>query len=111
MTIQDIIDQLSLTSFTDAPDKAVEIKEVYISDLLSDVMANAKEGSLWITLQTHVNIVAVASMKDIPAVIFINGRKPDGETVEKAGNEGVTLLGTGMHAFELAGTLYNMLNN
>jgi hypothetical protein len=111
MTLQDISDQLSLTSFTDAPDKVVEIKDVYISDLLSDVMANAKEGSLWITLQAHVNIVAVASMKAMPVVILINGRKPDGETIEKAGTEGVTLLGTDMHAYELAGTLYNMLNN
>ncbi len=110
MTLKDIIDRLSLTSFTDAPDKAIEIKEVYISDLLSDVMANAHEGSLWITLQAHVNIVAVASMKAMPAVVLINGRKPDGETIEKAGNEGLTLLGTDMHAFELAGTLYNLLD-
>jgi hypothetical protein len=110
MTLQNIMDKLSLLSFTDLPDKATEIKEVYISDLLSDVMANAQEGSLWITLQAHVNIVAVASMKAMPAVILINGRKPDGETIEKAGNEGVALLGTDMPAFELAGTLYNMLN-
>lgn len=110
MTLQDIIDRLSLTSFTDSVDKTAEIRNVYISDLLSDVMANAHEGSLWITLQAHVNIVAVASMKAMPAVILINGRKPDGETIEKAGSEGVTLLGTDMPAFELAGTLYNLLN-
>ncbi|GBD99988.1 DRTGG domain protein [bacterium BMS3Abin07] len=110
MTIGDIINQLSPDSFSIEPDRDIEIKDVYVSDLLSDVMANAGEGSLWITLQTHINIVAVASMKNMPAVILVNGRKPEGETVQKAASEGIALFGTDMHAFELAGRLYNMLH-
>ncbi len=110
MTFRDVNEKLSLTSFTKAPADDTPIHDVYVSDLLSDVMANAKEGGLWITLQAHVNIVAVASMKNIIAVILVNGRRPDGETIEKAEAEGIALLGTDLNAFELAGTLYTMLH-
>lgn len=111
MTINHIVDQFSLTSLGDEPSQDREISDVYVSDLLSDVMANCKEGSIWITLQTHINIVAVAAMKDVPAIIIVNGRRPDGETIAKANEEGVLLLGTTDHTFEIAGKLYTMLHS
>lgn len=110
MTITDLIDTLSLTSFTRSAHPVSHITDVYVSDLLSDVMGNAKDGCLWVTLQTHVNIVAVATMKNSPAVILVNGRKPDEETTKKADDEGIALLGTDLNAFELAGRLYNLLH-
>lgn len=85
-----------------------KIEGGYVSDLLSDVMANCKENYLWITLQGHQNIVAVASLKEIAGIIIINGRKPDEETLKKARNENVFIATSDMAAFELVGRLYNM---
>ncbi|UCG77359.1 MAG: serine kinase [Nitrospirota bacterium] len=110
MKISEVISKLQLTAYTRMPGGEELINNVYVSDLLSDVMANAHEKGIWITLQTHINVVAVAAMKNIPAVIIVNGRKPDDDTLKKATDEGVAILGTDMHAFEAAGILYNMLN-
>ena len=109
MTIHAIMQALSLKSFTSTVNGEMTVADSYVSDLLSDVMANCKEGSLWITLQTHMNIVAVAAMKRIPAIILINDRKPDDDALRKADAEGVALLGTSQPAFEVAGKLYDLL--
>lgn len=86
-----------------------EINGCYISDLLSDVMANSSDNEIWITLQTHPNIVAVAVIKGIPAIIMTNGRKPDPDTIKKAEAEKITIMTTPKTTFEIAGSLYNML--
>jgi len=80
----------------------------YASDLLSDVMANAKKNDIWITLQIHPNIVAVAVLKELSAIIIINGRKPEPEMLEKAAKEGIPVLASPLPAFELIGRLYGM---
>ncbi|MCL4457158.1 MAG: DRTGG domain-containing protein [Nitrospirae bacterium] len=90
-------------------DLHTEVKGCYISDLLSDVMANAGDGDLWITLQTHPNIVAVAVIKGLSGIIITNGRSPEPDTVRKAESENVTILTTVMTTFDTAGLLYNMI--
>jgi len=85
-----------------------EVTGGYASDLLSDVIARAAEGDLWITLQTHVNVVAVASMKGLCGVVLVNGREPAEETIEKAQSEGIPILVSKLPAFELAGRLYRL---
>ncbi|TKJ46472.1 serine kinase [Candidatus Aerophobetes bacterium Ae_b3a] len=84
-----------------------EIKGGYVSDLLSDVIANGRAGDVWITLQIHQNIVGVASLKDLAAIIIINGRQPEENTIEKAKNEGIPIMVSKTSAFELVGRLYN----
>jgi hypothetical protein len=59
-------------------------------------------------MQTHRNIIAVATLKDLAAVVLVNGRAPDPETLEKAREERVVLLGSRLPAFELVGRLYQM---
>jgi len=85
-----------------------EVTGGYTSDLLSDVMANSRRGDIWITLQVHPNIVAVAKLKEIAGIIMINGRQPEKETLDKAKNEELPILLTDMPAFELVGQLYGM---
>jgi len=82
-----------------------EIKGGYVSDLLSDVIANGRAGDVWITLQIHQNIVGVASLKDLAAIIIINGRQPEENTIEKAENEGIPIMVSKMSAFELVAGL------
>jgi hypothetical protein len=108
MTIREAVDstQLEILACPEGLDK--EVTGGYASDLLSDVIANSRAGNLWITMQTHRNIVAVATLKELAAVVLVNRRTPDPETLEKARAEKVVLLGTGLPAFELAGRLYRI---
>jgi hypothetical protein len=78
----------------------------YISDLLSDVLAHASHGMLWITVQTHRNVISCATTKDIGAVLFVCGRKPDPGVVTEADAEGIVLLSTKLAAYEAAGKLW-----
>ncbi|HSW10182.1 MAG TPA: serine kinase [Bacillota bacterium] len=110
MTLERIIEELGLKRLT--PPGTGEQREVrwgYCSDLLSDVMAHAQSGDVWITLQTHQNIVAVAMMTDVAGVIFPRGLPPDADTLEKATAEAVPLLSSERTAFELAGRLYALV--
>ena len=83
-----------------------EIKGGYITDLLSVAMAEAGADQVWVTLQGHQNIVAVAVLVELAAVVIAGGIKPDNETIEKAKKEGVNLLSTELPIFEVAGRLY-----
>lgn len=76
------------------------------SDLLSNVIAIAKPGNVWITMQVHVNIVAVAVLKELAAIIIVQGREPAEDTLRKATEERVTILVSDLPAFETAGKLY-----
>lgn len=87
---------------------SAEVTGGYVSDLLSDVMANARAGDLWVTLQVHHNIVAVASLKEIAGIVIIGGREPDKETLAKAEKENIPILLTELPAFEVVGRLYQM---
>lgn len=84
-----------------------EVKGGYCGDLLSDVMANAMEGQVWLTIQSHQNIVAVAVLRELAAVILVNGRIPDEDTKAKAEEEGLPILLSPLTAFQLAGQFYD----
>ncbi len=106
--IQEIKDGLGLTVETASGALDREVTAAYVSDLLSDVMGNAPEKCLWITLQVHENIVAVASLKQIQAILLVNDRRPAEPTARKAEAEGIPILVSSLPAFELAGRLYEM---
>jgi serine kinase of HPr protein (carbohydrate metabolism regulator) len=109
LTIKQVIKELNLQVFTVANTLNNTVNGAYVSDLLSDVMGNSKQGDIWITLQTHKNVVAIASLRDLPAVIFVNGLIPEPETIEAANAEDITLLGTKEKTFEISGKLYNLI--
>ena len=106
MRLTDIVERLQLIVKTGDTLLDREIRGGYVSDLMSDVMANAKEGDLWVTLQIHQNIVAVAVMKSLCGIVLINGREPETATVQKAEAEGIPIMVTPMPAFELVGKLF-----
>jgi len=83
-----------------------EVTGGYVSDLLSDVLAHADEGNLWITLHVHQNIVAVASHKDLAGIVLVQGRQPEKDAIAKAEEENIPILVTDLSAFELVGRLY-----
>ena len=109
MTLQEIAEKLQLKVLTGQDKLDTEVTGGYTSDLLSDVIANGQQGSLWITLQTHQNIIAVAKLKDLAGIIIINNREPDEDTLAKANEEKVPLLCSGDIAYEISGKLYKLL--
>jgi hypothetical protein len=108
VTLADLVDALDLEvrSARDHLDR--EVTGGYASDLLSDVIAHSREGNLWLTLQIHVNIVAVASMKGLAGVALVNGREPEEETIQKAEAENLPVMVSRLPTFELAGRLHGL---
>ena len=109
MNLQQIIDQLNLTVLTEPRDFA-EITPTggYSSDLLSCVMAGAKKGHLWITLQAHLNIVAIAALNEVAAIIISENAQPDSASIAKANQQGVILLSTPQPTYEINGKLWQL---
>ncbi len=111
MKLKEIIEKLQLKVLTAKDKLDVDVTGGYTSDLLSDVIANSKEGNLWITLQIHQNIIAVAKLKDLAGIIIVNNREPDEETLTKAGMENVPVMISEQMAFEVSGKLYELISS
>lgn len=110
MTIKYIIEKLNLQVYAGHDLLQNEVHGAYVSDLLSDVMGNAEEGQVWITLQSHMNVVAIASLKELSAILLVNSNKPEDKVVKKAEEEKIPILGTVEATFEISGKMFNVLN-
>jgi len=87
-----------------------ELSGAYTSDLLSDVMANAKDGGALITIQAHKNTVAVATLVNIAAIIVCNSRPVPEDMLSAAKDEGNAVLLTKENQYTVSGKLYGLLN-
>ncbi|MBQ4433209.1 MAG: serine kinase [Bacteroidales bacterium] len=110
MTVQELVNALNLKVFCGQENLDREIKGGYTSDLLSDVMGFAKEGQVWITLQTHKNVLAIASLKELAAILLVKGNQPEEDMLEQAIEEGIPVLGTDEQTFETTGKVYQLIN-
>ncbi|MDR4989181.1 MAG: DRTGG domain-containing protein [Bacteroidales bacterium] len=109
MTVAELTEALDLQVFSGDAGMQREITGGYVSDLLSDVMGRADEGQVWITLQTHKNVMAIASLKELAAVILVNDNKPAEDTAQQSNEEGIPILGTSMSTFEVTGKIYELI--
>ncbi len=110
MDVQSIVKELEL-SVKCRPDRlGTQVTGGFVGDLLSDVMANSAAGHLWITRQTHQNIIAVASLKDHAGIIIVQGAEPEADTLAKAAAEAIPVMVSGLQAFELVGRIYRILD-
>jgi predicted transcriptional regulator len=107
MKVRDILSAFNLELAAGAKGLDREVVDGYCGDLLSDVIANAKSGSVWLTVQAHQNILAVAVLKELAAIVLINGYHPDDATKAKAEEEGIPLLLSISTAYNLAGELFS----
>ena len=110
MTVKELVEKMNLTVFCGQENLDREIKGGYTSDLLSDVMGFAREGQVWITLQTHKNVLAIASLKELAAILLVKGNKPEVDMLEQAVDEGIPVLGTDAQTFETTGKVYQLIN-
>ncbi|OGD13352.1 MAG: serine kinase [Candidatus Aminicenantes bacterium RBG_16_63_14] len=108
MTLTDLATRLELKVFTAGIPLDRPVLGGYASDLLSDVIGHARKDDLWVTMQVHPNIVAVAVLKELAGIVLVNGREPAPETFAQAEREKVPVLGTRLGTFELVGRLYAM---
>lgn len=91
-------------------DLARDVRDGYCSDLLSDVLAHAQAGDLWITHQRHLNVVAVGKLRDVAGIVFPRGLRPTPDVIARAAQERVNLFLSADPAFVVAGKLYRMLH-
>ena len=103
--VQDIVDILDCEIIVEA-DMNKQVKGAYTGDLLSNVMAKAKKGEVWITIQGHQNVIAVALLVEMSAVIVVEDFDLEEEALKRAGEKGINILRTTLSAFEVAGLLY-----
>jgi hypothetical protein len=82
----------------------------FVGDVLSHVMAGARPGYAWITVQAHENVVAVAAVTDVSCVVVCQREIPP-ETVRRAESEGITLLWSDRTAFEVSGRMYRLFQS
>jgi predicted transcriptional regulator len=106
MQVKELTDRFDLQIVAGHNGLSNEIQDGYCGDLLSDVMANASEGCVWMTVQGHLNIIAVAVLVKMAAVVVCGGQPPDEITSKKAEEENIPILLWSGSAYDLAGRLY-----
>ncbi len=108
MTTGEMISLMGLELMTKNVSPNREVTGGYASDLLSDVIAHGKKGNIWVTMQIHPNVVAVATLKELAGIIIVNGRLPEKEAVRKAQEEDIALMVTDLPSFEIIGRLWEL---
>ena len=108
MLLRDVVKALDLEVIADTGPMDAEVTGGYVSDLLSHVMGKAQSGQIWITMQGHQNIVAVAALSGLAAVVVADGIEAEEQTIGKARDQEVVLCKTSLPVFEIAGRLYQL---
>ena len=109
MQLEEIIQKLNLKTLTEPQDfSSIPVESGYCSDLLSCVMTGAEPNGVWITLMAHGNIVAVAALLDLAAIIITEDAQPDPDTIVKANDKGVILLSSANPNFTVVGQLWDL---
>lgn len=110
MTLREMAEKLDLTELTSGlnEEQTREVAGGHVSDLLSDVLTNAPRGGVLVTIQAHLNVVAVAAHAELAAVVFSSNRKPEEAVIRKAVEERLPLFMSKQTSFDVAGRLYEL---
>lgn len=111
MKVKELVEKLNLKVLSGENGLDREIEGCYVSDLLSDVMGNADSGNIWITLQTHKNVMAVASLKELACIILVKNFAPNEDTINQSNEEEIPILQTSMSTYEVTGKVYELLGD
>jgi hypothetical protein len=113
MKLIEIEKKLKITALLPSNEKILDtdVTAVYTGDLLSDIMGNAPDDCIFVTIQAHKNTIAVATLKDCPAIIICNNRLIPDDMKEAAKNENIQLYLTSKNQFEISGELYKLLKS
>ncbi len=108
MNTKEMLEKQKKVTVHVVPERDMEVTGGFTGDLLSFVMGSAPEGTLWVTIQNHVNVAAVALLKEIPLILLASGRSPSPELKEQCIREGIALATADMDSFNLCGVLHGM---
>ena len=106
MKLQELAEKLELKAVTKIYDR--DVTGVYISDMVSDVIANAKAGNLLVTVQIHSNMIAATNLVDVGAIVVTNGKLPSGDVVKMAEKAEITIFSTTLDRWKIATGLYEV---
>lgn len=107
MTLGELEKQNGLKSYVKPADGGREVTGAICCDLLSFVMAKGQSGMAWVTVQTHMNVVAVASLHEFSCIILSDGCRMPGDVLKKAGEEGVAVLGSELTGYQVCCLLHD----
>ena len=105
MTIKDLLPRIEGTLLTEGSDLSRNISTGYACDLLSWVLAHGQKGMAWATVQTHINVVAIAVLMEMSCIILAEGNQLESDSLAKAKEEGLTVLTTRKTAYEVCGLM------
>ena len=108
MTVGQIVDELGMKVLTGKEQLKREVANAYCCDLLSRVMAKGGKNCVWITIQPHLNIIAVATLLELACIIIPEDIPVDEKTLVKAEEEQVVILSSSMCAYTISGKLYSL---
>ena len=109
MTVAEVVEALHLEVCSGKKGLGRDVRGGQSSDLLSDVLTRGSQDFIWITVHNHKNVISIASLKKLAAVIIVNGLKPTADSIQKSDADGIPILTTTMSAFETAGRLYTLI--
>lgn len=109
MNVRELVEKFDLKVVAGEAGLDRNVTGGYCGDLLSEVMGNAGMGCVWLTVQAHQNIVAVAVLREMAAIVITGGATPSAETLDKADKEGIPLMTYPGPSFELSGQIYSDL--
>jgi serine kinase of HPr protein (carbohydrate metabolism regulator) len=109
MTVAQLVEKLGLEVLTGNTNMDREVKTGYTSDLLSDAIAGIGDDAVWITIQRHINVLGVAKLKDVSAIIIPRNLQLEKNVTDKAQEEHIAILRCPQSAFEISALVYNVL--
>lgn len=107
MTLERIISILDcrILNMQDRPD--IKVDSVYATDLMSDVLANCKKGSLLLTILSNLQSVRAAEMTEVKVVCYVSGKLPKPEALEHARKKKMTILTTSYSMYRACSLLHD----
>ncbi len=108
MKIGELLEKTGWNMITDGVSTERTVEGAYCGDLLSWVMGNGEPGHAWITVQVHMNIVAVAQLREFSCILIADGANVSPEVRAKAAEEGLPMIETGLSEFETARKLIEL---
>jgi hypothetical protein len=110
MKLHEVINALNPSVICEG-DGERDITGVIVGDLLSFIIGEAQEGEIWVTIQIHLNVAAVAVLKELPMIILASGREPSKELADKCHEENIAIIVVKESAYEVCAKLHRLLNS
>lgn len=101
MQVKEFVEKTGFQVYASPSALEKEITGVFVGDLLSWVMGNSEENQVWITVQSHLNIVAVSALKEISCLVIAHGAEVEEETINKAIEENIAICTSDLSAYDI----------